>query len=212
VFAALDGKQRKMSLLGDPRKEEKTATIAFRPKDKLDGLPASKMSKDQRKLVEQVLADLLLPFRKKDVEEAMRCITNGGINALSMAFCQNLDLGLDKVWDVWQLENPKMVWYFRGHPHVHTWVNIKALRPLDSSASVSLNEPGRSPTACLSVIALHRHPRTSMTRPPTAVRAALGRRGPPMKFHITTVENTKRYRVGSALVRPEVIEQQHFAV
>jgi len=127
VFAALDGKQRKLALLGDPRKEEKTATIALRPKDKLDGLPVSEMSKDQRKLVSQVLADLLLPFRKKDVDEAMRYIkATGGVSALSMSFYQNLDLGADKVWDVWQLESPHMVWYFRGHPHVHTWVNIKA--------------------------------------------------------------------------------------
>jgi Protein of unknown function (DUF3500) len=126
VFGALDGKQRKLALLGDPRKEEKTATVALRPKDKLEGLPVSEMSKDQRKLVEQVLADLLLPFRKKDVDEAMRYIkTGGGVSALSMAFYQNRDLGVDKVWDVWQLESPKMVWYFRGYPHVHTWVNIK---------------------------------------------------------------------------------------
>ena len=55
------------------------------------------MSKDQRKLVAQVLTDLLLPFRKKDVDEAMRYINaNGGIDALSMAFYQNLDLGVDK--------------------------------------------------------------------------------------------------------------------
>jgi hypothetical protein len=126
VFAALDGKQRKLALLGDPRKEEKTATVALHPKGQLDGLPVSEMSRDQRKLVEQVLADLLLPFRKKDVDEAMRYIkANGGVNALSMAFYQNLDLGVDKVWDVWQLESPNMVWYFRGYPHVHTWVNIK---------------------------------------------------------------------------------------
>lgn len=127
VFAALDGKQRKLALLGDPRKEEKTATVNLHSKDKLEGLPVSEMSKDQRKLVAQVLADLLLPFRKKDVDEAMRYIhANGGVSSLSMAFYQNLDLGVDKVWDVWQLESPKMVWYFRGHPHVHTWVNIKA--------------------------------------------------------------------------------------
>jgi len=30
------------------------------------------------------------------------------------------------VWDVWQLESPTMVWYFRGAPHVHVWVNIRA--------------------------------------------------------------------------------------
>ncbi len=127
VFAALDGKQRKLALLGDPRKEEKTATVALRTKDKLEGLPVSEMSKDQKKFVEQVLADLLMPFRKKDVDEAMKYIkAAGGVNALAMAFYQNLDLGVDKVWDVWQLESPNMVWYFRGHPHVHTWVNIKA--------------------------------------------------------------------------------------
>ena len=127
VFVALDGRQRKLALLGDPRKEAKTATVALRSKDNLEGLPVSSMSKDQKKLVEQVLADLLLPFRKKDVDEAMRYIkAAGGVSSLSMAFYQNLDLGVDKVWDVWQLESPNMVWYFRGHPHVHTWVNIKA--------------------------------------------------------------------------------------
>jgi hypothetical protein len=42
-----------------------------------------------------------------------------------MAFFKNLDLGSDGVWDVWQLDGPKMVWYFRGNPHVHVWVNIK---------------------------------------------------------------------------------------
>ena len=127
VFGALDGKQRKLALLGEPRKEVKTATVDFRPKDKLDGLPVSGMSKDQKKLVEHVLADLLLPFRKKDVDEAMKYIkAAGGVDSLSMAFYQNLDLGVDKVWDVWQLESPNMIWYFRGHPHIHTWVNIKA--------------------------------------------------------------------------------------
>jgi hypothetical protein len=24
------------------------------------------------------------------------------------------------------LESANMLWYFRGHPHVHTWVNIRA--------------------------------------------------------------------------------------
>jgi hypothetical protein len=30
------------------------------------------------------------------------------------------------VWDVWQIEGPNMLWYFRGAPHVHCWVNIRA--------------------------------------------------------------------------------------
>jgi len=101
--------------------------VAFKSKDQLDGLPVAEMSKDQQKLVEQVMADPLLPFRKKDVDEAMQLIaSSGGVGSLSMAFYRNLDLSIDKVWDVWHLESPKMVWYFRGHPHVHTWVHLKA--------------------------------------------------------------------------------------
>ena len=77
--------------------------------------------------VEKVLADLLMPFRRKDVEEVMRDIKmSGGVDALHMSFYKNLDIGKDGVWDVWQLESPNMVWYFRGAPHVHTWVNIRS--------------------------------------------------------------------------------------
>jgi hypothetical protein len=30
---------------------------------------------------------------------------------------------------VWQIEGPAMVWYFRGDPHVHTWVHIRESAP-----------------------------------------------------------------------------------
>ena len=43
----------------------------------------------------------------------------------AMSFYKNHDIGGDGVWDVWQLESPNMLWYFRGSPHVHVWVNIR---------------------------------------------------------------------------------------
>jgi hypothetical protein len=43
----------------------------------------------------------------------------------STAFISCSLIGNDGVWDAWQLESPNMVWYFRGAPHVHTWVNIR---------------------------------------------------------------------------------------
>src|SRR6266571_5122785 len=107
VFHALNGKQREQALLGDPRAEKATETVALKPKSELAGL--------------------LMPFRKKDTDEAMRYIKGaGGVDSLYMSFYKNLDIGSDGVWDVWQLESPNMVWYFRGSPHVHTWVNIRA--------------------------------------------------------------------------------------
>lgn len=128
VFQALDGKQRESALITKaPRAEASNKTVAFKPKSELVGLPVAEMSKDQKGLVEKVMADLLLPFRKKDSDEAMKLIkSRGGIDSLHMSFYKNLDIGNDGVWDVWQLESENMVWYFRGHPHVHTWVSIKA--------------------------------------------------------------------------------------
>ncbi|MBM3724702.1 MAG: DUF3500 domain-containing protein [Acidobacteria bacterium] len=127
VFQALDGKQREQALISRaPRAERATATVELRPKADLVGLPVAGMSKDQKKLVEQVLTDLLMPFRKKDADEAMKLIRkNGGADAMSLSFYKNMDVGGDGVWDVWQVESPTMMWYFRGMPHVHTWVNIK---------------------------------------------------------------------------------------
>lgn len=126
VFQALNGKQRKLALAEAPRKEEATQTVVLKKKSELGGLPVSEMTRDQRALVEKVLADLLLPYRKKDVDEAMRYIrANGGVASLHMTFFKAHDLGSDQVWDIWQLESPNMVWYFRGSPHVHVWVNIR---------------------------------------------------------------------------------------
>jgi hypothetical protein len=59
------------------------------------------------------------------VDEAIKLIDVAGFDHLHMAFYKNMDIGNDGVWDVWQIEGPFMRWYFRGAPHVHTWVNIR---------------------------------------------------------------------------------------
>ena len=55
----------------------------------------------------------------------MKIIEDSGFDNLHFAYYNNMDVGNDKVWDVWQIEGPSAVWYFRGDPHVHTWVHIK---------------------------------------------------------------------------------------
>ena len=127
VFAALDGKQRKVALLDvEPRKEEATKTVALHPNpaDRA-GIPVADLSPDQKGLVRKVMADLLAPFRKADADEAMKLIETAGFDQLNMAFYSKHDIGNDGVWDVWQIEGPSMLWYFRGAPHVHTWVHVR---------------------------------------------------------------------------------------
>lgn len=128
VYQALSGKQRSMALVdakGRPERAEQTVRLSGK-KEGLAGLPLSDLSKDQRGLVETVLGDLLSPFRKPDAEEAMKLVRAQGLENLSLALFKQNDVGNDQVWDVWQLEGPNMLWYFRGDPHVHCYVHIRA--------------------------------------------------------------------------------------
>ncbi len=127
VFQALDGKQRDVALRPKARRESGTSTVRLKgSKAGLEGIPCSALSRDQRELVQKVLADLLAPFRKEDADEAMKLVAAHGLDDLHLAFFKEDDIGNDGVWDIWQVESPNMIWYFRGSPHVHTWVNIKS--------------------------------------------------------------------------------------
>ena len=50
----------------------------------------------------------------------------GRIRTIKPQMFTDEDIGEDKVWDNWRIEGPSFVWYFRGHPHVHVWVNVAA--------------------------------------------------------------------------------------
>jgi hypothetical protein len=127
VFEALDGKQREIALLEKGRPEQGNRTVELTGKKKgLDGIPVSAMSADQQDLVKNVLNDLLAPFREADRKESMKYINKNGFENLHMAFYKQGDIGRDGVWDVWQIEGPSMICYFRGAPHVHAWAHIKS--------------------------------------------------------------------------------------
>lgn len=126
VFEALDGKQRTAALLASPRAEKASDTVKLSGKKKgLPGVPLAELSADQKALVGKVLRDLLAPFRKGDADEAMKLVEGQGMDNLHMAFFKAEDLGGDGIWDIWQVEGPSMLWYFRGAPHVHVWAHIR---------------------------------------------------------------------------------------
>ena len=124
VFAALDGKQQETALLEkSPADDEKS--IRIKKTGPYGGICVGELSKDQKGLVEATMKDLLSPYRASDVEEAMAIIKEGGgLDKVHVAFYKDNDLGADRVWDRWKIEGPTMSWYFRGSPHVHTWVNV----------------------------------------------------------------------------------------
>lgn len=133
VFQALDGKQREKALVTGGVPPESPATLLSHDAGERPGILVSEMSRDQRGLVAKVLEDLLAPMNKADVDEARKYLkSHGGLAGLNMAFYKAEDIGSDQVWDVWRLEGPTMVWYFRGSPHVHTWVYL-ADQPLKTA-------------------------------------------------------------------------------
>lgn len=123
LYEMLDGKQREMALIEfEPAEDE----VHFQGKDgKLPGLRVGEMSSDQKIHLADVLRTLVEPYRESDKAEVERCLAaQGGIDACHLSFYSGQDIGEDKVWDNWRLEGPSFVWYFRGAPHVHVWVNV----------------------------------------------------------------------------------------
>ncbi len=132
VFKMLDGKQRAAALVATTPREQNSGFR--RGKSDPDGIPVAELSKDQQAEVNKVLAKLVEPYRNTDREEVAACLkTQGGLEKCHLAFYKDSDIGGDGVWDNWRLEGPSFVWYFRGKPHVHVWVNVA------SDPSVKLN-------------------------------------------------------------------------
>ena len=122
VYQMFDGKQQKQALIAKSPREQSSG---FRSSGEFQGLPVADMSSDQKEHMQGVLKMLLEPYRTSDQNEAMAALKkHGGLDACNLAFYQDSDIGNDKVWDNWRLEGPTFVWYFRGKPHVHVWVNV----------------------------------------------------------------------------------------
>ena len=134
VYTILDGKQQEKALAARMPGE---SAVAFRgPEGKFTGIPCAELTADQKSAVEKVLLSLVEPYRKEDQAEVMECLKKmGGLDKCHLTFYKEGAL-MDGTWDNWRLEGPAFVWYFRGTPHVHVWVNVA------SDPSVKLNAKG----------------------------------------------------------------------
>ncbi len=132
VFEMLDGKQREKALVAQLPAEQ---SVGFRGKDgKFPGISVTELSADQKAQLQKTVKLVFEPYRNADQEEVKQCLgKQGGLDACSLAFYAQGDIGDDGVWDNWRLEGPAFVFYFRGSPHVHMWINI------GSDAAVKLN-------------------------------------------------------------------------
>jgi hypothetical protein len=76
-----------------------------------------------------------------------------------MADARLVDIGNDGVWDVWQLESPNMVWYFRcaaACAFLGKHSSLRSRFPLNVRGGV-LTATGALPDSCLPEAASHIH-------------------------------------------------------
>lgn len=126
VYQMLDPKQQKVALLDQSRGENGLDTVKLTgKKEGLAGIRVADLSEDQKNHTRKVIGDLLAPFRPADAAEALKHIEAGGFDNLHLSFYKGENIGDDEVWDVWQIEGPNMIAYFRGKPHVHAWLHIR---------------------------------------------------------------------------------------
>jgi hypothetical protein len=132
LHKALDEKQREKATIATGNPGEMDRSVQFKKKaEDRPGLPIEDLSKDQKKLVEKVMRDVLSPFRKEDADEVMLAIKQiGGMEKIKLAFYADNYEGArtskEQPWSFWRLEGPGFVWNFRVLPHVHTYVNISS--------------------------------------------------------------------------------------
>jgi hypothetical protein len=125
VFEALSSEQRKRAVVkGSPGEGQES--VKFRgDKETRPGIGYDDLTRDQRKLVEEVMRTILSPYRKEDADEVMAIVKGtGGLEKLSLAFYPDGRMKDDQPWHFWRLEGPGFVWNYRVLPHVHTYVNV----------------------------------------------------------------------------------------
>jgi hypothetical protein len=122
VFKMLDEKQQAKALAKARPKED---AVGFRgEEDKIPGLTVADMSDEQKKEMQKTLNTLLEPFRKDNQDEVLDCLKKyGGLDHCRLTLYREGQI-TEGEYDNWRLEGPAFVWYFRGTPHVHVWVNI----------------------------------------------------------------------------------------
>lgn len=125
---ALDGSQQKKGLAGSSPRKERSSSVISKKASGWPGLSGADLTKDQQAKLLETMRKMMGMFRSGDIDATMNSIESSGmVDRLHVSYYDGkYDLGSDKIWDTWQIEGPDMVWYFRGHPHIHTYFHVKS--------------------------------------------------------------------------------------
>ena len=101
------------------------------------GIAVSQLAVEEQVLAKQLVDRILATYPPDDVAYAKACLdANGGVEGLFLSYYEHGEDGDIAEGQVFRLEGPAAVLYFRGYPHVHAFVNVA----MDAGAPLSSGE------------------------------------------------------------------------
>jgi hypothetical protein len=101
------------------------------------GIPVKELESEGKALAHELVEGILSTYSPGDVAYAREClVANGGLDGLFLSYYHHGEDGEIPEGQVFRLEGPSAVFYFRGYPHVHAFINVA----MDGDAPLSVGE------------------------------------------------------------------------
>ncbi len=135
LHAALSPEQQAAAVL--PESPIQTRIELQGSRGHFPGVPVAEMSAGQQQAVRHLIELTFAPYPEEDVAYAWECLAaNGGIEGLHASFYADSAYEDSEAYQTYRLEGPAAVFYFRGFPHVHAFLNVA----MDGDAPLSVGE------------------------------------------------------------------------
>jgi hypothetical protein len=136
ILRTLDEGRRKLAVLGEAPIQ--TQIEVQGKHGSYPGIPVTELSSKGKTLARELVDHILSSYSPDDVTYAREClVANGGVDAMSLSYYHHGEDGDIPEGQVFRLEGPAAVFYFRGYPHVHAFLNVA----MDGDAPLSVGEP-----------------------------------------------------------------------
>ena len=136
LLRSLDAGRRKLALL--EQAPVQTQIELQGPRGSFPGIPVAELTPEGKALAHEIVERIFSTYPPDDVTYARECLdANGGVDALFLSYYQHGEGGEIPEAQVFRLEGPASVFYFRGYPHVHAFLNVA----MDADAPLSVGEP-----------------------------------------------------------------------
>jgi hypothetical protein len=144
LFAQLTPGERKQAR--QPKAPVQTAVELQGARGAFEGVAVADLSRENRVRARDLAASILASYAAEDVAYAWQCIEhNGGVDAWHLSdYSEDHQPGPnvgDGASQIFRLEGPAAVLYYRGAPHLHAFVNVgmDGERPLSVGEVVAEN-------------------------------------------------------------------------